>query len=386
MLLSETGSKVFYKKFYEWIQLQDLRPEMGISDFTKKFKDERTLEFGPEKNLARLEDMEQNGNDITFIWTTPVGSRDPKKVNDNHEIVDNPEREYILKIKFIDFVQKTNNLRIEDLEDFHSIAMSCNIQIDDNDPSFQFQGMNYNISQLDGSLNPTNIPPKDWRRFHNNDNFLSKFMQGLIDSIEFFYKPMMLMFNDYNSYASSIAAGEEININDDVYDNPYNIDGFPGEVEFTPEYNTDAEEKDINEDPEDDRFNIDWDSLDIDDSDFEVTIEDDDRGWVLDINNPESEEIEYSDFSSDTEDLEPVIEPLLKDDESSDDVEDKAEKEDMEFDFDDFYDEFDTGLYAKDEEVDYVDKTDDIENITDDSIVLDDDAEFDIDDIFNAFS
>jgi len=299
MLLSETGSKIFYKKFYEWVQLEDLRPELGISTFTKKFKDERTMEFGPENTLAVLEDMEQEGNDITFIWTTPAGSPDPKKVNDNHEIVDNPEREYILKIKFIDFLLLTNNHKVDSLEDFHEIALACNIQIDDNDPSFQWQGMNYNISQLDGSLNPTDIPPSYWRKFHHDDNFLSKFMQGLIDNLEFFYKPMMEMFNEYNAFEHEVLDGEEVNINDEVYDNPYNIDGFPGDIDFEPEYIGIEDEVDINTETYDNDYEIDLDSFDIDDTGFEVHIDDDDPRWTTkDINNPEKDNIEFENFDS----------------------------------------------------------------------------------------
>ena len=68
------------------------------------------------------------------------------------------------------------------------------IKVSSNDPSFQYQGLNYRLSSIDGSIYPTDIPDPVWGPRHNNgDGLIGKHLQGLINGMAFWKSPMASM-------------------------------------------------------------------------------------------------------------------------------------------------------------------------------------------------
>jgi len=193
------------KKLQE-LTLSDLKGDQGMSDLTLKFKKERNKLLGAESRIVKLidVDIDETAKYVTFIWLTEVTPKYPKNyeygevnIEGNKEIVNNRSKTYELKIRILDFFNwlgtYPNKIEIteKDIKDIFDIS---DIQVSSNDPSWQFQGFNYHMSTIDGSIYPTNIPDPIWGPRHNNgDGLLSKHLQGLINGIDFWKSPMASM-------------------------------------------------------------------------------------------------------------------------------------------------------------------------------------------------
>jgi len=199
-------------KLNEWINLSDLKQSMGMSDFTKKTRKQRNKEFGTENKKAKLIDVKLNEKEkyIDFYWLTeptyPIYPKDYVYKNTNPKVnfklePDN-SKTYTLIIRVIDFFEwlstypDKTEITEKDIKDIFDVSY---IQVWSDDPSFHWQGMNYWISQLDGSIYPTKIKPKRWNspKLHGDGNaFVSKHLGGLINNIRFWYNPMASMLTN----------------------------------------------------------------------------------------------------------------------------------------------------------------------------------------------
>ncbi len=193
----------------EYITISDLMKSQGMSNFTKKFRQQRNKAQGTENKLSVLIDVDINKEKdyIIFYWFTDATTNvypDDYKFKDvdpeaNFKLVLDPSKTYTLQIKILNFFEWLDTypdkkiITMKDIKDIFSISY---VQLFSDDPSFHWQGMNFWISQLDGSIYPTDIAPKFWNRsdLHGDGNaFVSKHLGGLINNIKFWYNPMASM-------------------------------------------------------------------------------------------------------------------------------------------------------------------------------------------------
>jgi len=197
--------KSIKQKFQE-LTLSDLSSDQGMSSLTTKFKKERNKLLGAESRIAKLIDVEidETARYITFIWLTEVTPKYPDNykygevdIEGDKEIELNRSKTYELKIRIMNFFDwlDTYPEKIEITEnDIKDIFDVSDIKVSSNDPSWHWQGMNFYMSQIDGSIYPTKVPAPVWGPRHNTgDALLSKHLQSLINGIDFWKSPMASM-------------------------------------------------------------------------------------------------------------------------------------------------------------------------------------------------
>lgn len=194
----------------EFVTFADLKNTASSSDMTKRFRRIRNQELGPENRDAKLIDcfVDEGDGSVTFAFLTEVtpypddpdhkySETDPEN---EFELIPDRSRTYELQLKVLDFLKwlKTHpDLTEVTPEDIKEVLQTANVQVFSNAPSYHWQGMNYNLSQLDGSIHPTDIAPHFWNQdqYHGENYFLDKHLYGLIRSIDFFLNPMTSMLN-----------------------------------------------------------------------------------------------------------------------------------------------------------------------------------------------
>ena len=194
-------------KLDENLRLSDFQRHAGLSNFTKKWKDERQKIKGSANISARLVKLKVNKKKdyVTFVfYSAPTHDftasvTDPKenmKIKGEHPF-------YIQEIRILDFYKwakttpgykSAKQLSVKDLKE---ILKAADIQVWCNDPSFHWQGDNYIVSQFNASIYPTDIPQKKKKKFHNDDNFVCKHLSMIFAQINFFLNNMCSMLNSY---------------------------------------------------------------------------------------------------------------------------------------------------------------------------------------------
>ncbi len=190
-------------KLEEELRFSDLATSAGMSDFTKKFRKERNKLLAPENKLAVLSDVIINKKQghVTFIfYTSPTYEDKMPTTNPKSKFKPTEDTHYEMKFRILDFFkwaktkpnyQSTKKMTMKELKEILEVAY---IQVFCNCMSYHWQGMNYNLSQFDASIFPTNIPPDHWSpNFHFDDQFLCKHLGGLINQWKFFINPMASM-------------------------------------------------------------------------------------------------------------------------------------------------------------------------------------------------
>ena len=83
------------------------------------------------------------------------------------------------------------------LKDMKDAIRVCPVQFWSNSPAFHWQGINFNLSQLDASIYPTNIAPHFWSQpqYHGENALLDKHLAALLRNISFFLNNMTAMLN-----------------------------------------------------------------------------------------------------------------------------------------------------------------------------------------------
>ena len=211
----ESYSRDYIPRLDEWVTLRDLNTPDAISAFTKKHRDIRSQAIGPENTTAKLINCVYNPqNDaLTFIFrtaaTVPIYPKNHvfKKANPTTDfsLSNNPDKVYYSHIRILDFMKWLKDTRPDDLEgqpitwkEIKDVLEVAYVQVWDSCPSFHWMGTNYNLSQLDGSIYPTDIAPHYWNQPHlqgNGQNFLCKHLYGIIRQIGFFGNQMASMAN-----------------------------------------------------------------------------------------------------------------------------------------------------------------------------------------------
>jgi len=136
------------------------------------------------------------GNDwVTFYFLTEAT---PLIYPKDHEYTDtiattkglesNPSKLYELQMRFLGIseLKKTPEINAQKIKEW---LWNTDFQVWNNAPSFHWQGFNYKMSQLDGSIHPTDIAPKVWNEVHGN-TYLDKHLVDLFINLKFFLNQM----------------------------------------------------------------------------------------------------------------------------------------------------------------------------------------------------
>jgi hypothetical protein len=94
---------------------------------------------------------------------------------------------------------ETNPEKKVTIADIKDIFNSAFVKVWSNDPSFWWQGLCWNLTQIDGAIYECDIKPKKWNatNLHNEEGFLNKHMAGIMNSMPFWFNPLAAMINKY---------------------------------------------------------------------------------------------------------------------------------------------------------------------------------------------
>lgn len=197
----------------EWVTLSALKNTASIDAFTKKHRDIRSRAVGPENTTAKLINCVYNEqlDCLTFIFkttaTVPIYPKNHqfKKTNPtlDFSLSNNPEKVYYSHIRILNFMEWLKGTRPDEMADqpitwreIKDVLEVAYVQVWCSCPAFHWQGTNYWLSQLDGSIYPTDIEPHVWNAQHlhgDGQNFLCKHLYGIIRQISFFGNQMASM-------------------------------------------------------------------------------------------------------------------------------------------------------------------------------------------------
>ena len=193
----------------EYVTLSDLMKSKGTSSFTKFFRKERDKYVGKgvrgsEANVAKVLDIELKDDGLLFHFLTESTPKYPPdytyKETDppSFGLNGNPSKTYEMDILILDFMEwldtypTKESITSKDMKDIFDVSY---VKIWCNCPAQHWQGLNWHLSQLDGSIHPTSIKPKHWNKakYHGSDGYLCKHLTGLLNGIKFWYQPMASM-------------------------------------------------------------------------------------------------------------------------------------------------------------------------------------------------
>ena len=191
-----------------------------LSDFTKGTKEERKkIQNTANINSKFLETkIDEDEGSVTFKFLTEAtellqGNKKMNKDEQKYQIdpntkekQKNPSHTYEIWIKVLNVLPTKENegwIEAYDIENepvsnpqLKEIMNVADIQIFSNDPSFLFQGFQYNLTVKDASIFPENRKPKRWNKIHGETALLTKHIAQLFTSMDFFLPQMASSLND----------------------------------------------------------------------------------------------------------------------------------------------------------------------------------------------
>lgn len=209
----------YNQTFLEFVTLKDLADRSAISDFTMTWRNDRNRVMGTENTTAKLIDcfVDEADKSVTFAFlteSTELGDKKPNPKIDSpyrfysgpkgevdpenqFNIKRNPSKTYELQIKVLDILGDEGWLSTFEGEtitrkEMKEILEVSNVQVFSTSPAFHWQGANFNLSQLDGSIHPTNISNPIWGPRHGDKDgyFVGKHLYGLLKQMGFWLNPM----------------------------------------------------------------------------------------------------------------------------------------------------------------------------------------------------
>lgn len=207
------GTEVYSPRLDEWVTLRALQNPASVDAFTRNFQSIRRKAVGAEnitaKPLSVFYNEEKDFMRFTFVTTatTPVYPPDMKykKVDPKHNFAlkRNPDKQYHMQIQILEFMKWLKETRPDEMADqpitrkeIKDVLDVAYVQVWCSCGAFHWQSSNYNLSQLDGSIYPTDIAPHYWNQPHlhgDGENFLCKHLAGFVNQIDFFLNPMAAM-------------------------------------------------------------------------------------------------------------------------------------------------------------------------------------------------
>ena len=205
---SEEGRKDYLDNLYtpfrdnkEYGIMGSQRAKEKLASMTNEEKQELERRKIAPKYKRILEAMIEQEVPLTWENMRTFGSKHPRKLakcfisfddmleymgyrNYNHKIVSIEHIHTEVEPVYDITVDKWSNFYV----DSGVILHNCG--------AFHWQSSNYNLSQLDGSIYPTDIAPHYWNQPHlhgDGENFLCKHLAGFVNQIDFFLNPMAAM-------------------------------------------------------------------------------------------------------------------------------------------------------------------------------------------------
>lgn len=202
------------------ITLADLRDKGNVSPLTQQWRKDRTrVMSGNESKTSKLIDivLNESKNNIVIQFlsesTTLDGKKPSKTIDSSYKLYKgdksevNPQSNFSLRknrakvyevsIKILDFFDWLSIFEGDKItrKEVKEILEVSDVQVFSNSPAMHWQGMNFNLSLLDASMYPTNIPNKVWGKKHGDPNgyFLSKELAGILATIDFWLNPISSM-------------------------------------------------------------------------------------------------------------------------------------------------------------------------------------------------
>lgn len=214
----EKPSIIIGNKVLSELTLYDLKDKSNISSFTQKWVKDRNRTTGVGNKSIKLVDMflDEAENSITFQFLAEATELNGKKPNKSlgdygeyegekeevspttFKIEKNPGKVYELQIKILKFFDWLKVFEGEEItsKELKDILKVSDVQVFSTSPSFNYQGFNYWLTQLDGSIYPQNIKPEVWNKIHGDGvAFLDKHLYSLLRSIDFFIPQMAQKLN-----------------------------------------------------------------------------------------------------------------------------------------------------------------------------------------------
>lgn len=185
------------KKKLDELSLNNLAGKQIASLTTQRFSGERREIMGDAPKSTKLINSKVNYNEdtVTYFFLTEATEKYPPNYmyqdivpQNNFSFEPDPSKTYeiILKFGYISRLKDNPNLTINDVKAF---LWNTDVKIWSNSPSFHWQGFNYNLSQLDAALYPTNIAPQKWDKIHG-EALIDKHLLDLFIHLKFFMNQM----------------------------------------------------------------------------------------------------------------------------------------------------------------------------------------------------
>ena len=196
-----------YGILVEEMHIEDFKDAAAISAMTQKFRSLRRQMVGQEIANVKLMTVQFDQKDdwVEFQFRSTSTPNTPTKKLSNPKadfsLQPNPPKVYTLLIRLdkfftwmLDTLPDGQALTIKDMKDAVRV---CPVKFWSNSPAYHWQGMNYNLSQLDAAIYPTNIAPLFWNQaqYHGEDAMLDKHLAALLRNISFFMNNMASMLN-----------------------------------------------------------------------------------------------------------------------------------------------------------------------------------------------
>jgi hypothetical protein len=194
-------------RIIEAMVVDDFKTDDAVSVMTQNFRNQRKQLVGQENIAVKLIGVrfDQRQDWIQFMFRSTSTPNTPKKQDAdpqaNFKLQPNPNKVYTLLLQFDDFftwmldtLPDGQDLTLKDMKDAIRV---CPVKFWSNSPAFHWQGTNYQLSQLDAAIYPTNIAPEFWNQpqYHGDNNLLDKHLMALLRYLSFFLNNMTAMAN-----------------------------------------------------------------------------------------------------------------------------------------------------------------------------------------------
>lgn len=211
LITLDSGKKITMMKIrliQENLRLVDLSKHVGLSDFTKKWKQDRLKKKGSGVKSSKLIKMKVNRKSdyISFIFlsepTYTFNTQIVKlKTADKSMKKDNL---YTEEIRFANVFSllKTNpnfkNFKTVTIEEIKEVLKNCDIFLSCDCGSFWYQGFDYYLTILDAAIVPCTIEPERWDKIHNaGDSIVCKHISLIVAQQKFYLNNMSSMLYKY---------------------------------------------------------------------------------------------------------------------------------------------------------------------------------------------
>jgi hypothetical protein len=208
--------------FLEAMAVDDFKTDDAVSAMTKKFRNLRKQLVGRENIAVRLVGFrfDQKQDWVQFMFRSASTPNTPTKQDANPQanfkLQPNPNKVYTLLLQFdnfftwmLDTLPDGQALTLKDMKDAIRV---CPVKFWSNSPAFHWQGTNFQLTQLDAAIYPTNIAPQFWNQsqYHGDNNLLDKHLMALLRYLSFFLNNMTAMANK-NLQKAGVIGGVKYN-------------------------------------------------------------------------------------------------------------------------------------------------------------------------------